>query len=611
MVMKNLLSHWHISFPLRFKILIALLCVVTIAVSVITFTMAGLFHDDKKTYIHDLTSVIALHVASEGNALLQGYREKLLVVSRLMTERGLTSEQKAGLIKNFFEDFREFVLITRYNERGEAITVYDAKAIADAGLTKEAFTEHFRTHPLPLDQIRDGRTFIENSTISKKLPIFTLAVAAPSDEKDINKPVIAAVVKLNGLLKLAGRTKVFETFVIDANGGILAHSDPDKVNSRSPVSSIPEFGKLKTSQSMVTTAEYTQAGLDMVGGFSWIDFGGLVAAVQIPKSTAYLTAKEIFMYLLVVCLILLTGSALVSLFWSGKLTKPIERLSRVTERVGQGDFNIHIEPSSADEIGELARSVNHMASELKIRETALKEAHAQLIQSEKMAAFGQLGAGIAHEVKNPLAGILGYAQLSLRKLEEGNQLYNNIKVIEKETKRCKTIIDNLLKFSRQERVEHVLTDINSVVEDAAAIVDHQLGINQVRLEKKIGQDLSQVLGNSNQIQQVLMNIIINANQAMEGKPGVITVETLRPDPEHVEIRISDDGPGIPKEVQSKIFEPFFTTKPVGKGTGLGLSVSYGIIKDHGGNISVESEIGKGTLFIISLPVGTVVEKAKV
>jgi signal transduction histidine kinase len=602
--MKNLLGHWRVRVSLRFKILVTLLCVVTIAVSVITFTMAGLFHGDKKTYIHDLTSVIALHMASEGNALLQGYREKLLVVSRLMVDRGLSPEQKTGLIKSFFEDFGEFVLITRYNERGEEVTLYDARAIADAGLTREAFTEYFRTHPLPLDQIRKGQVFIENSTISDKLMTLTMAVAAPPDGKDLHRPVIAAVLKLDSLLRLAGRTKVFETFVIDSNGALLSHSDASKVASRSPVSGIPDLAKLKTPQSLVTTAEYTQAGLDMIGGFSWIEFGGLVAAVQIPKSTAYLTAKELFIYLLGVCLMLLLGSALLSLFWSRRLTRPIEKLSHVTERVGRGDYDIHIEPPSGDEIGDLAQSINHMASELKTRETALQEAHAQLIQSEKMAAFGQLGAGIAHEVKNPLAGILGYAQLSLRKLEQGNHLYNNLKVIEKETRRCKSIIDNLLKFSRQERVEHAPTNINSVVEDAAAIVDHQLGINQVRLDKKLAQALPAISGNSNQIQQVLMNIIINAQQAMEGNPGVISIETLQPDPGHIEIRIGDDGPGMPKEVQAKIFEPFFTTKPAGKGTGLGLSVSYGIIKDHGGNLSVESDVGKGTLFIISLPVST-------
>lgn len=599
--MKNMLASMRFRFPLRFKILITQLLVVITVVSVITFTMAALFYDDKTTYIHDLTSVIALHMSEEANSLLKGYSEKLRVFSRFMAERDLPQEQKAIMMKKLFEDFREFVMITRYNERGEKVTIYDARALETAGLTKEAFSEYFRTHPLPFDRIYDGNVFIENCTLSPKLPTFTLAVAEPSEKKG-RPPVVSAVVKLDSLLRLASRTRVFETFVFDVNGVLLADTDTRKVASRSKVRELPDLKQLQKQESLGTTLEYSQAGIEMVGGFARIDFGGLVSGVQIPKSTAYLTAKVLFKYLMGVAFVLLMASALLSLFGSRRLTKPIEKLSKATQVVGRGEFDIHIETSSNDEIGDLANSFNQMASELKTREKALQDAQAQLIQSEKMAAFGQLGAGIAHEVKNPLAGILGYAQLSLRKVEEGAPLYNNLKVIEKETKRCKDIIDNLLKFARQEKVAYMPIDINSVAEDAAAIVDHQLGVHQVKLAKKLAQGLPYITGNGNQIQQVLMNLMINAQQAMEGKPGVITLETVLAGQENIEIRVSDNGPGIPKEIQAKIFEPFFTTKVAGKGTGLGLSVSYGIIKDHNGNISIESEPGQGTMFIISLPI---------
>ncbi|HEY5600071.1 MAG TPA: ATP-binding protein, partial [Candidatus Manganitrophaceae bacterium] len=218
---------------------------------------------------------------------------------------------------------------------------------------------------------------------------------------------------------------------------------------------------------------------------------------------------------------------------------------------------------------------------------------------EKMAAFGQLGAGIAHEVKNPLAGILGYAQLALRKVDKESPLFKQLEIIEKETKRCKGIIENLMKFARQEKTEFAPTDINQVVEDAVAIVDHQLTINRVKIEKILYPDLPKIKGNGNQLQQVLMNLMINAQQAMpEG--GQVKVSTARVNGQ-AELRVADNGPGIPEEIRQKIFEPFFTTKPVGKGTGLGLSVSYGIVKDHGGQIGVESEVGKGTTFILTLP----------
>jgi signal transduction histidine kinase len=159
-----------------------------------------------------------------------------------------------------------------------------------------------------------------------------------------------------------------------------------------------------------------------------------------------------------------------------------------------------------------------------------------------------------------------------------------------------------MKFARQEKVAFMTTSVNNVVEDSMAIVDHQLSINKVKLEKNLGANIPNVHGSGNQIQQVLINLMINAQQAMNGNPGHISLETALVNPEQIEIRVKDDGPGIPEEIQSKIFEPFFTTKASGEGTGLGLSVSYGIIKDHGGDIRIDSEAGKGTSFIITLPV---------
>jgi len=243
-----------------------------------------------------------------------------------------------------------------------------------------------------------------------------------------------------------------------------------------------------------------------------------------------------------------------------------------------------------------------MASELDSREKALQDAQTALIQSEKMAAFGQLGAGIAHEVKNPLAGILGLTQISLRKTEKGTLIHENLGIIEKETRRCTTIIQNLLKFARQERVAFEPVDINQIAQDAMAIVEHQLEMHKVKLKRNLAPALPTIQGNGNQIQQVLINLMINAQQAMEGNPGEVTVTTIGLNSSQVQVQVSDTGPGIPEDLQAKIFEPFFTTKPVGKGTGLGLSVSYGIIKEHKGDIRVESSPEKGTTFKISFPV---------
>jgi signal transduction histidine kinase len=175
-------------------------------------------------------------------------------------------------------------------------------------------------------------------------------------------------------------------------------------------------------------------------------------------------------------------------------------------------------------------------------------------------------------------------------------------LIEKETKRCKTIIENLLRFARQERAALKPIHVNPVVDDAVAIIAHQMGMHKVELECDLSDDLPMIHGNANQLQQVLMNLIMNAQQAMEGEPGDVRVSTGLSASGHVEIRVSDTGPGMSEEIREKLFEPFFTTKPGGKGTGLGLSVSFGIIKDHGGEIDVESVQGQGSSFTITLPI---------
>lgn len=581
-----------LKFPLRFKLLISQLLVVSVVLSLITFTMANLFHDDKTAYIHDLTSTVVQHTAEEANTLLVGYRERLRLFSRVMErEQG---EERRQALQGLFEELGEFVLVTRRTLSGEE-TVYDSAALDKAGVTGDDISRFRHARPLP-PKLGPGELYVEETALSPRFATVTLTVTDPQPET--GEPVTtSAVVRLDKLSSLARRSRVFETFLLDGRGNYLAHSD------RSRVGTPAESGwwqKVKGGTPGMTL-EYESRGRGMVGGFSRTRCGGLVVGVEIPKSAAYLTSKELLRDLLLLALALLAGAALLSLFWSRRLTRPIEELSEATRMVGQGRFDVEVKASSGDEIGALADSFTRMAGELREREKALKDLYGQLVQSEKMAAFGALGAGIAHEVKNPLAGILGIAQLSQRAVESGHVLEKNLKIIEKETKRCKTIIESLLKFARQEQVEFSEVDVTQVVVDALAIVDHQMGINSIRLEQEIEQGIPSCRGNANQLQQVLMNLMINAQQAMAGSKGTVKLTAKKRERDWVELRVSDNGPGIPKEIQQKIFDPFFTTKPAGQGTGLGLSVTYGIVKDHGGDIRLESVVGEGTTFIITLP----------
>lgn len=241
-------------------------------------------------------------------------------------------------------------------------------------------------------------------------------------------------------------------------------------------------------------------------------------------------------------------------------------------------------------------------------EQALKEAYVQLqaaqarlLQSEKMAAVGQLAGGVAHEINNPLGVILGFAQSMLTKVKQDDQFSMPLLSIEREAKRCRNLVRDLLLFSRADRHEKETSDINKVVLSALSLIEDDARFSSVELVYELAKDIKQIDVNRGQIQQMIINLCNNAMDAMEGK-GRLTVKSgMLEGGDDVELQVSDTGTGIPEEIKNKIYEPFFTTKEVGKGTGLGLSLVYEIVKTHYGKIEFESEAGKGTTFRIALP----------
>ena len=327
--------------------------------------------------------------------------------------------------------------------------------------------------------------------------------------------------------------------------------------------------------------------------------------------------------------------AILGLAWFvGAITKPIKILVDITDQVSRGDLSKRAHFKQSDEIGHLASTFNRMIDSLQLsrdeieeynrnleqkiieRTLELEEIQQQLVQSEKLSAIGQLAAGVAHELNNPLGGILGYSQFTLEKLKkmrekedvpsEVDKFIRYLTDIETQARRCKTIVQNLLRFSRTTRTtDFEPVDVNQIVEDTRTFVEHQLHMNNIELEVQLSAELPDVQGNAGQLQQVLTNLIINAMHASPAESTIRLMTRYSPPLGEfvgaVEIIVADEGCGISPENLNKIFEPFFTTKVVGKGTGLGLSVSYGIVKDHGGEIKADSVPGDGSTFVVVLP----------
>ncbi len=226
----------------------------------------------------------------------------------------------------------------------------------------------------------------------------------------------------------------------------------------------------------------------------------------------------------------------------------------------------------------------------------------QMAQADKLASIGELSSGIAHEINNPLGIILGYTQLLLRGEDESSDRYDDLRTIEKHVKTCKAIVEDLLNFARTSSPEKENLYIQTVIEEVIGFVRHHSNLENIRIETDFSQNLPSILMDEKKIKQVLINLLMNAIHAVRPK-GTIRIATGQNEAgSRVTVEFSDTGHGIVKENLPRIFDPFFTTKPTGEGTGLGLSVSYGIIKSHGGNITVRSTPGHGASFTLSLPI---------
>lgn len=300
-----------------------------------------------------------------------------------------------------------------------------------------------------------------------------------------------------------------------------------------------------------------------------------------------------------------------------RISQPVQSMAAAARKIAEGDYSQKVEVLSSDETGYLAECFNRMTMELaratqELRqwaeslETKVEERTAQvkamqnqLIQTEKLAAIGKLAAGVAHEINNPLTGILTNSSLMLQDLAPDDLRRDDLKTIVDETLRCRKIVKGLLDFARQTKPLKQAVNLNQIVEDALNLVRNQVSFSNIALHTNLQADLPAIMADKDQMRQVVLNIVINAAEALANGGEIRVISCLHQTDNMVCLSVADNGPGIPDAIRSRLFEPFFTTKT--SGTGLGLAIAYGIIERHRGTITVASAAGKGTTINICLP----------
>ncbi|MBN1675157.1 MAG: cache domain-containing protein [Kiritimatiellae bacterium] len=284
------------------------------------------------------------------------------------------------------------------------------------------------------------------------------------------------------------------------------------------------------------------------------------------------------------------------------LTRPVGELIGATREFAAGSMARRVRPNPATrEIGELGSAFNAMAASIQERDERLRRrAQEEISKAERLAMIGRLAAGVAHELNNPLGGILLLGRLLLKKAPAESLERENLQRIARDAERCQAIVRGLLDFARRREPKPEPADMATLIEDSLALVENQAIFHNITIERQLQREPAQVLVDAGQIQQVFVNLVMNAAEAMNGK-GTLRIRSEKSSQGRVNVSFRDTGCGIPPEDLDRLFEPFFTTKEVGRGTGLGLSISHGIVEAHGGTITVTSRVGEGTTFVVSLP----------
>ena len=581
---------------LRNKVLTFVLVLVVSAILGTTFFTARSFVRDKQDYVLELSSIATPNVAAAISNRLDSIYGQLVVFDEILKERNRESGP-ADILQTAFRKLIGVERLDIFDSQGKLASIHNLDAPGGVESGSYALDET-KVWSSPVYRDRGVHLLSSKGSSKNNSLVFSAPVGGHLYLAVLRKDLFADYVESSRALSAVWVTENGQVIL----GGAAATPDFERV-----VKEMLSALQGREKQSAVAKELTLPSGEKYLAAVSPVSGTRASAVVSmVPSIQASRMARQMFRNLTPFIVLISVLAIALGIIFSARIVKPIEDLTEATSRIAEGDWKVSFRSRTTDEIGRLIKAFSKMGGELEKREIALREANKALVRNEILSSLGKFSAGLAHEVKNPLNSILGFAQLLEKKMSPppDETIGKYLRFIMDETRRADRIITDLLTFARQRPPTLSRVKVDELLQRASQLFVPQAEAAKVRLVKEITSGISAADLDGEQIYQVLLNLMTNAIHAMhenaEGAPRILTLRS-REDREHVILEISDTGHGISEENRNRIFEPFFTTKGVGKGTGLGLAMCHGIIQQHLGTIEVTSKVGAGTTFSIFLP----------
>jgi len=594
-----MISAARFRFGLRLKLTAALISVVAVTILsagyfTIRYSYEALKHQKQQDEL-----VMARNIVAQVDEVLNKAKQTVEALARHPAIVSMDRSQQREAL----------TLVTKVTELIDGILILDMNGRVRVTDRAEPNTGDL----LPVEPHKHFVQPVERRRVAQFSDIFTsrsgelvVAINAPILHEGALAGVLSGVILLKnhsmGGIEGIRIGKSGYAYLVDSLGNVIIH--PQRTKLLENFSANPAVQQLLKKREGVIEF-VNQEDVPIVAAFAPIEQTGWGVVVRQPTAETYAYANQILFFLSLVFFISLVAAASIGIYLAHKIAKPVTTLVQGVKKVTAGDMETQIPITGQDEIGQLASAFNEMTQKLKHHLDEIQKSHErvletqkQLAQSEKLAAIGQLAAGLAHEINNPLNIISGFNELLREQTPENDPRRANLEEIYRETGRCQKQVAELLHFAKPKDPERAPTDIGKLVEGTLNLMQSQAKALGIEIENRADSELPLLQVDADQIKQALLNLLINACQAMpEG--GRLSVRSGRIN-RHVAIRIEDTGKGISKSDMDNIFNPFFTTKE--EGTGLGLPLSYALVERHGGKIQVHSEEGHGSVFTVLLPI---------